>query len=82
MQAQLDALQNASQLRQQFQQWNGNVPWTLRVPGIGMVHAQQPSILDMLSLYIASDATRSQAHSLLSAFLARRSDWEALKCIR
>ncbi|KAL0055748.1 hypothetical protein WJX82_004037 [Trebouxia sp. C0006] len=46
MQAEVEALQTASQLRQQFQQWN------------------------------------KEAYGLLSAFLARRSEWEALKCIR
>ena len=52
------------------------------VAGASMAHAQQPMLLDMLPVCIASDPQRSQAHGLLSAFLARRADWEALKCIR
>ena len=52
------------------------------VAGASMAHAQQPVLLDMLPNCIASDPQRSQAHGLLSAFLARRADWEALKCIR
>lgn len=47
-----------------------------------MAHAQQPVLLDMLPVCIASDSQRAQAHGLLSAFLARRAEWEALKCIR
>lgn len=47
-----------------------------------MAHAQQPLLLDMLPVCIASDPQRAQAHGLLSAFLARRAEWEALKCIR
>ena len=82
MQVELEALQTASQLRQHFQQWNKGVPWAMHVPGTDMAHAQQPSLLDMLPLYIASDNHRSQAHGLLSLYLASRSDWEVLKCIR
>ena len=54
----------------------------MHVAGAGMAHAQQPVLLDMLPVYIASDPERCQSHGLLSAFLARRADWEALKCIR
>ncbi len=82
MQTEVEALQTASQLRQQFQQWNKEVPWTMHVPGSDMAHAQQPSFLDMLPVYIASDNERCQAYGLLSAFLVRRSEWEVLKCIR
>lgn len=38
MQAEVEALQTASQLRQQFQQWNKEVPWTMHVPGPDMAH--------------------------------------------
>ena len=54
----------------------------MHVPGASMAHAQQPVLLDMLPVYIASEPERSQSHGLLSAFLARRAEWEALKCIR
>ena len=82
MQGQLEALQNASQLRQDFQQWDKALPWTLHVPDSNMAHAHQPSILDMLSLFLASDSQRSQSYPLLSAFLARRADWVALQLLR
>ncbi|KAL0023291.1 hypothetical protein WJX77_003895 [Trebouxia sp. C0004] len=82
MQAEAEAVQTASQLQQQFQQWNKELPWTMHVPGSDMAHAQQPSLLDMLPVYVASDNERCQAYGLLSAFLARRSEWEVLKCIR
>ncbi len=82
MQTELEAMQTASQLRQEFQHWNRDLPWTMHVPGLDMAHAQQPSLLDMLPLYIASDRERAQAHGLLSAFLAQQSDWEVLKGIR
>lgn len=52
------------------------------VAGASMAHAQQPVLLDMLPVCIASDPQRAQSHGLLSAFLARRAEWEALKCIR
>ena len=54
----------------------------MHVPGASMAHAQQLVLLDMLPVYIASDPERAQSHGLLSAFLARRAEWEALKCIR
>ena len=82
LQTQLDAQQTANEVRQHFQLWTAEWPWTMHVPGANMAHAQQPLLLDMLPVYIASDPQRCQSHGLLSAFLARRADWDTLKCIR
>ena len=83
MQAQLEAVQGASVLRQDFDQWMRELPWTMHVPLASMAHSQQPTVTDMLSIYIASDSERCQAHQLLQDFLAvQQPDWDALKCIR